>query len=156
MKNEFTTICWGFPGGASGKESARQCRRPRKTWVPSPGQEDPWRRKWQPSILAWEFPWTEESGGLQSMGLQRVRCDWAHPTITLNHEWYMTWCELCFLNIQLVSKNCHATLLMIFMKSIRQASISSLGWIFWTCNFVFLKHKPLKMGYLKVSRILSY
>ena len=24
------------------------------------------------SILAWRFPWTEESGGLQSMGLQRI------------------------------------------------------------------------------------
>ena len=24
------------------------------------------------SILAWEIPWTEETGGLQSMGLQRV------------------------------------------------------------------------------------
>ena len=27
------------------------------------------------SILAWEIPWTEESGGLQSMGSQRVRYD---------------------------------------------------------------------------------
>ena len=27
------------------------------------------------SILAWETPWTEEPGGLQSMGLQRVRQD---------------------------------------------------------------------------------
>ena len=27
------------------------------------------------SILAWRIPWTEESGGLQSMGLQRVRHD---------------------------------------------------------------------------------
>ena len=27
------------------------------------------------SILAWEIPWTEEPGGLQSMGLQRVRHD---------------------------------------------------------------------------------
>ena len=27
------------------------------------------------SILAWEIPWTEEPGGLQSMGLQRVRND---------------------------------------------------------------------------------
>ena len=26
------------------------------------------------SLLAWEIPWTEDSGGLQSMGLQRVRC----------------------------------------------------------------------------------
>ena len=25
------------------------------------------------SILAWEIPWTEEPGGLQSIGLQRVR-----------------------------------------------------------------------------------
>ena len=29
------------------------------------------------SILAWESPWTEEPGGLQSMGSQRVRHDWA-------------------------------------------------------------------------------
>ena len=28
-----------------------------------------------PSILAWEIPWTEETGGLQSMGLQRVGHD---------------------------------------------------------------------------------
>ena len=27
------------------------------------------------SILAWEIPWTEEPGGLQSMGSQRVRED---------------------------------------------------------------------------------
>ena len=27
------------------------------------------------SILAWRIPWTEEPGGLQSMGLQRVRTD---------------------------------------------------------------------------------
>ena len=29
------------------------------------------------SIVAWEIPWIEESGGLQFMGLQRVRHDWA-------------------------------------------------------------------------------
>ena len=29
------------------------------------------------SILAWEIPWAEESGGLQSMGSQRVRHDLA-------------------------------------------------------------------------------
>ena len=34
------------------------------------------------SILAWEIPWTEEPGGLQSMGLQRVRYDWATNTYT--------------------------------------------------------------------------
>ena len=29
------------------------------------------------SILAWRIPWTEEPGGLQSRGSQRVRHDWA-------------------------------------------------------------------------------
>ena len=28
------------------------------------------------SIVAWRIPWTEEPGGLQPMGSQRVRCDW--------------------------------------------------------------------------------
>ena len=34
----------------------------------------PWRRKWQPApvFLPGKIPWTEEPGGLQSMGLQRV------------------------------------------------------------------------------------
>ena len=37
----------------------------------------PWRRAWQPhsSILAWRIPWTEETGGLQSMGSHRVGHD---------------------------------------------------------------------------------
>ena len=30
------------------------------------------------SILTWRIPWTEEPGGLQSMGSQRVGHDWAH------------------------------------------------------------------------------
>ena len=30
------------------------------------------------SVLAWRIPWTEEPGGLQSMGTPRVRHDWAH------------------------------------------------------------------------------
>ena len=30
------------------------------------------------SILSWRNPWTEEPGGLQSVGLQRVRHDGAH------------------------------------------------------------------------------
>ena len=29
------------------------------------------------SILAWEIPWTVETGGLQSMGLQRIGHNWA-------------------------------------------------------------------------------
>ena len=33
----------------------------------------PWRRAWQPTsrILAWRIPWTEQPGGLQSIGLAK-------------------------------------------------------------------------------------
>ena len=43
--------------------------------VQSLGQEDPLEEEMaiHSSILAWEIPWREESGGLQSMGSQRVR-----------------------------------------------------------------------------------
>ena len=48
-----------------------------KTWFPSPGQEDPLEKEMatHSSILAWKIPWTEEPGGLQSMGLLRVGHD---------------------------------------------------------------------------------
>ena len=41
------------------------------------GQKNPLEKKMATysSILAWEIPWTEEAGGLQSMGLQRVGHD---------------------------------------------------------------------------------
>ena len=35
------------------------------------------RRQWYSSTLAWKIPWTAEPGWLQSMGLLRVRLDWA-------------------------------------------------------------------------------
>ena len=46
-------------------------------WVQSLGREDPLEEEMatHSSILAWEIPWTEEPGGLQSMELQRVRHD---------------------------------------------------------------------------------
>ena len=37
------------------------------------------------SILAWEVPWTEEPGGLQSMGSQRARHDLAAEYYFLKH-----------------------------------------------------------------------
>ena len=48
-----------------------------ETWVWSLVQEDYLEREMtaHSSILTWEIPWTEEPGGLQSIGLQRVRQD---------------------------------------------------------------------------------
>ena len=64
----------GLPGGTGGKEPVCQCRRCKRhkfdPWV----RKIPWRRKWQPTLvfLLVKLPWTEEPGGLWSMGSQRV------------------------------------------------------------------------------------
>ena len=45
-----------------------------ETWVQFQGQEDPLEKGMATysSILAWTIPWTEETGGLQFMGSQRL------------------------------------------------------------------------------------
>ena len=63
----------GFPGGSDGKESVYNV----EIWVQSLGWEDPLEKgiATHSSILAWRIPWTEEPGGLQSMGSQGVGHD---------------------------------------------------------------------------------
>ena len=53
-------------------------------WIP--GLEDPLEKEMATysSILAWKIPWTEEPGGLQSMGLQRIGYDSATNTFFLS------------------------------------------------------------------------
>ena len=48
-----------------------------ESWVQSLGQKDSLEKEMatHSSILAWEITWTEEPGGLQSIGSQRVRHD---------------------------------------------------------------------------------
>ena len=63
----------GFPGGSAVKNLPANAGEPGL----SLGQEDPLEKEMatHSSILAWEIPWTEELGRLQSMGLQRVEHD---------------------------------------------------------------------------------
>ena len=63
---------------SSGKEFTCQSRR--QIWVWSLDLENPLEKEMAThcSILAWRIPWTEEPGGLQSMGSHTVRHDWAH------------------------------------------------------------------------------
>ena len=66
-----SSLLRGFPGGSDGRIHL-QFRRPGfGPWV----GKIPWRRAWQPTLvfLPRESPWTEEPGGLQSMGSQRVK-----------------------------------------------------------------------------------
>ena len=62
-----------FPGGSDGKESACNAGDPGS--IPdlerSPGEGNGTHS----SVLAWRIPWTEEPGGLQFMGSQRVGHD---------------------------------------------------------------------------------
>ena len=59
-----------------------------ETQVWSLGGEDPLEKEVATlsSILAWRIPWTEEPNGLQSMGLQRFRHDWAAKQQRWSHN----------------------------------------------------------------------
>ena len=66
----------GFPGGASGKEAACQCRN--KSSIPE-SRRFPWRRACNPLQCSGleNLPWTEEPGELSSIGSQsRTRLKW--------------------------------------------------------------------------------
>ena len=68
--------------------------------VQSLGRKDPLEKEMvaHSSILAWEIPWTEETGGLQSIGSQRVGHDWAieqQPLIYLQQ--LSTFCQYYFI-----------------------------------------------------------
>ena len=71
----LVVIVYGFPGASD----SMQCQRPGfDPWA----KKIPWKRKRLPTpvYLPGESPQTEEPGRLQSMGLQRVRQDWATNT----------------------------------------------------------------------------
>ena len=66
-----------------------------ETWIQSLGQEDTLEEEMatHSSILAWKSPWTEEPGGLQSIGSQRVRYNWvaehAHTQNNVNKFYFL-------------------------------------------------------------------
>ena len=67
---KMTVRSWGFPGGSAGKESA--CNARDLSSIAGLGRSPAEGMATYSSTLAWEIPWTEEPGGLQSMELQRV------------------------------------------------------------------------------------
>ena len=78
MTYESIVTTWiGIPGGSNGKEPVYQCTR-HETQVWSLVQEDSLQEGIviHCSILVWRIPWTEESSGVQSIGLQRIWHDW--------------------------------------------------------------------------------
>ena len=91
LKKTFPSPVWGnlkhlqnLPWWLSGKESA--CKAEDSGLIPGSGRSPGGGNGTHSSLLAWRIPWTEEPGGLQSMGPQRVRHDWATNTANVFKE----------------------------------------------------------------------
>ena len=72
-----SAVLCGLPSGSAVKHPPAM-QATRDMWVWSLDQEDPLEEEMatHSSILAWTIPWTEEPGGLQSMGSQRGKHGW--------------------------------------------------------------------------------
>ena len=62
-------------GASSGTQTVKNPPAMQESWVRSMDQEDPLEKGMatHSSIRAWRIPWTEEPGGLQSVGSQKVK-----------------------------------------------------------------------------------
>ena len=73
MRNSGKAL-WGSTRASLVAQSVKNLPAEPETWVRSLGWEDPLEKEMatHSNILAWKISWTEEPGGLQSMGSQRV------------------------------------------------------------------------------------
>ena len=78
------SLLQGFTGGSEEKYLPAMW----ETWVQSLGQQDPLGKEMatHSSTLAWEIPWMEEPGSLQSMESQKVRNDWTTSLSRVNFD----------------------------------------------------------------------
>ena len=106
------------------------------------------------SVVSWRIPWTEEPGGLQPMGSQRVRHDWVASTFTLSRSrkrasarHRIFWCsdlgcpasrtrrnKCLWFRLQSVASVTHPELMPCCSKNYR-ASCANLGKFFWDLAF---------------------
>ena len=77
---------------------------------------NPWEKSMAPhsSILSWRIPWTEEPGGLQSMGLQRVRHNWVTNT-HIHYSFYRKIPQSFIDRLKLTSALCQFWVFVIFI-----------------------------------------
>ena len=76
----------GFPGSSDVKNLTAMQRPGLMVWYP--GQQDPLEKGMATfsHVLAWKSPWTEESGGIQSIGFQKVKHNWETNTSTFSRQ----------------------------------------------------------------------
>ena len=77
MQSKQNSVMNPYVSCGSAVKNPPSVQETQEAWAQSLGWEGPLEKEMAPhsNILAWKIPWTEEPGGLQSMGLQRVRHD---------------------------------------------------------------------------------
>ena len=94
------------------------------------------------SILAWRIPWTEEPGGLQSMGLQRVGHDWSNLAHTHAHTHIICVC---------VYMGGTATTIQAFwLPDERFTSKINSNYVVGQLRFVILENKNISSSHRKI------
>ena len=126
-----------------GKEPTCQCRR-QETSVWSLGREDPLKDEMatHSSILAWRTPWTEEPGGLQSIGLHTGQT-WLKQLGTADHK---IWINKTFI---MTSRRRKWQPTQVFLPG---ESHGTLG--FWTLNYLGTPIFPLTTYYIQTKCII--
>ena len=131
-----------------------------ETRVWSLGREDPLEKGIHSSILAWRIPRTEKSGGLQFVGLQRVKHDWAtntHPAVCLLLLIPGLWNYETWENFSLLLNYCgkflclEARPLLNFTVNI---SWGKSSWFSINIKSLTYKFEPLSTGHSKVTMLL--
>ena len=118
-----------FLGSASGKAPSCQCRRCKRCGFNACVGKIPWRRAWQPTsvFLPGDSPWTEEPGGLQSTGSQRVTHNWTteaeHNTTSHNLRPHPSSFTLPFIHLSSLVLLFLRMLLLFFLFNINFSAI---------------------------------
>ena len=105
------TVCWARGSTSLVFQRVKNLPAMLETWVWSLGREDPLEKGMttHSSVLAWRIPWTEEPGGLQSMGSQRVGHDWVTNTFTFtpfSRQFSSICWKMVVINIHIYSDQC--------------------------------------------------
>ena len=128
-----------FPDGSSGKESACNAGDTGDgDLIAGSGRSLGKEMATHCSVLAWKTQWTEEPGGLQSMGLQRVRHDWARTCVSNKYIQFCSWHreELTFVELDLG----HSNLRFSKFKAINSVNV------YWPLGLkrAWMKAQPLR------------
>ena len=131
-----------------------------ETWVQSLGWEDPLEKEMAPhsSILAWRIPWTEEPGGLQFMGSQRVGHNRERLTHTLKQkqktklEFFWNFQSLKILGFQLrnialiISQQCDIGFPHLCIFSTQPSTWDRVGVNMYSWNKCFSLYCPVQFS----------